>query len=178
MAAHKSPPNEFIKLILIPRKKIFHIFRPAQNIGRTNRFMRFLRAFFRLKHVRRIGKIFFSERLFDKLACFGNSLPGDIDRIGAHVSDQADRAFFADVNTFIKLLGNHHGFGGIKPELIKRFLLKSACDKRRLGVSLDFFFCDICNRKLFIFDLRYKFVGFFLRFKFEFFAVNFFKRGG
>ena len=47
--------------------------------------------------------------LADVAADFGHRVVADARRIGAHVGDQADRAFLADLDTFIQALRQHHG---------------------------------------------------------------------
>ena len=60
----------------------------------------------------------------------------EIDAVGAHISDEADRAV-ADVDALIEALGDLHGAGRREAELARGFLLQGRGRERRVGVALD-----------------------------------------
>ena len=70
-------------------------------------------------------------------------LLGHADRIGPHIGNQPDRAFLADFQPFVEILRHPHGPGGGEAQLVERFLLQGAGDKRRLGVALLLLLLDV-----------------------------------
>ena len=86
-----------------------------------------------------VHDIFGPESLADQfegfLGCFRRNSGG----IGSHIGDQTDRFARSQIDAFIQLLGNDHGFFGGKSELSNAFLLKFAGGKRRQGISFDGF---------------------------------------
>ena len=59
---------------------------------------------------------------FDAITNFGNGFLGYCDRICSHVGDQTN-LMLIDINTFIELLGNFHGFCSGEAKLVNSFLL-------------------------------------------------------
>ncbi|MBA7628337.1 hypothetical protein ES703_35818 [subsurface metagenome] len=85
------------------------------------------------------GKVFGAVLLGDELPGLDNCRAGYPCRIGAHVGDKAHRAFFADGQAFVKLLGDAHGQLGGETELAPGFLLQGAGDEGWGGVAGGFF---------------------------------------
>ena len=83
----------------------------------------------------------------DKLASFAKRGLADAGRVGAHVSDQTDRAFRADLNSFVKVLRNHHGALYGKAKFARSFLLQLRSNERRNRVALSFFGSDFADRE-------------------------------
>ena len=98
--------------------------------------MGFLRAAFALVEIRLLGRVVPAKLFHDKLQRIGLRLARDGDRVGSHVRNEADRAFFADFHAFIKLLRNAHRLVGRHSEPARRGLLERAGNERRRGIPL------------------------------------------
>ena len=59
----------------------------------------------------------------------------NVDAVGTHVGNQTDGTFGTEVDTFIELLGHHHGFFGRKPQLARSLLLHRTSGKRGSRVA-------------------------------------------
>ena len=70
-----------------------------------------------------------SSRRFDRLG-------REVDAVGAHIGDEADRAF-ADVDALIEPLGDLHGARRREAELARGLLLQRRGGEGRVGVALD-----------------------------------------
>src|ERR1700730_8111698 len=99
------------------------MFWQAGEIGRADRFMRFLRILgFHRIFARPLRDITGAELLADAMSGASDRLQREIDAVGAHISDETHR-LAADFGTFIKSLGELHGPRGRKTELAGGFLL-------------------------------------------------------
>ncbi|CCY42479.1 flagellar basal body rod protein [Firmicutes bacterium CAG:124] len=72
----------------------------------------------------------------DCVARGGQRLFGNAQRVGTHVSDQADRALTGDLHALVKLLCDHHRAARGHVELARRLLLERRGDKGRRGGAL------------------------------------------
>ena len=74
--------------------------------------MRLLGTPFLAEDVRFSRHVLIAELFTDELAYGADRIFAEVERIGTHVSNQADAAFGADVHAFIELLGDSHGARG------------------------------------------------------------------
>ena len=89
--------------------------------------MRLLRRFPRLVGIGRFGQKFLAEIFADQLAHLGQRIVGNLGRVGTHVGDESDRAFFASqIDAFIQALGDHHGALHAEAQLARGVLLELA----------------------------------------------------
>src|SRR5579862_298831 len=130
---HKALPDELVEFVLVGAKKAAHKLRRALDGGGPDRFVGVLRSFLALVVNGFRGQISIAKILFDVLPHRGQRAVRHPGGIGAHVSDEADRALFAQIHAFVKPLGQHHRFLGGEMQLAHRFLLELAGDKRRNG---------------------------------------------
>ena len=82
------------------------------------------------------GYEFVAEILGDNFSSAGHGFRRQIDAVGAHIGNEADRAV-ADIDAFIEPLGDLHGARGGQPELARGFLLQRGRGEGRVGVALD-----------------------------------------
>ena len=80
----------------------------------------------------------------NELPQFINGFLGQIDRVGAHVGNQAD-GLATDIHAFVELLGNTHGAAGGKTQLARCFLLQRRGGKGRGRIALALFFLDLVD---------------------------------
>ena len=95
--------------------------------------------FLRILRFGAVGPRFFRQpllpvKLHDHLADLSDGLLREIQRIGAHVGDQADCAF-TDIDTLVKLLGHPHGLLSAEAKLAGSFLLQGRGGERRRGIA-------------------------------------------
>ncbi len=105
----------------------------AQDVGRTNGFVRFLGVLGLGLVVARLGRdIGGAETLADGLARLGDALGRHIDAVGTHVGDQAAGV----VDALIQLLRRLHGALGGEAQLARGFLLQGRGGEGRGGGPL------------------------------------------
>ena len=73
---------------------------------------------------------------------------GDAGRIAAHVGDQTDASFIAELDTFVEALRQHHRFFDGKAEAASGVLLQFARCERRHGIPFLFFRDDRLDKEL------------------------------
>ncbi len=123
----KALPDELVDLVLVFLEVLLHRIRMARHRGRTNRLVRLLRRFSRLVGVRRLGQKFLAEVFADQLAHLRQRVVGNLGRVGTHVGDESDRAFFAaQIDAFIQALRDHHGALDAEAQLARGVLLELA----------------------------------------------------
>ena len=98
--------------------------------------MRFLRIF-RLgaEDSRLFGQARLAVQLHDHLADLADGFLRQIERVGAHIGDEADLTL-ADVDAFVKLLRDAHGFLRAESQFARGFLLQGRGGERRRGIAL------------------------------------------
>jgi len=138
LAGNKTPPDRRVEPELRGVEELRHQFRRATHVGRTDRFVRFLRRGFVLVKVRLGRKVRLSVGLADEGERRILRLAGDGHRVGTHVGDETDRAAFADVHAFIELLRIAHGVGRAVAEHGVRHLLEGAGGEGRRRVAFAF----------------------------------------
>jgi hypothetical protein len=95
---------------------------------------------------RRCGHGFGAVDAFDGPADVGDRLAGETHRVGAHVGDEADRAF-PEVDALIEPLRRAHRALRAEAELARRFLLQRRGRERRRGIALALFLLDAGDRE-------------------------------
>ena len=133
----------------------------ARYRGWANRLVRLLRRLLRLVGVRRFRQELRAEVFANQLTHFGQRVVGDLRRIGAHVGDQADRAFFTQLDAFIQTLCDHHGALHAEAQFARGVLLKLAGGERGGRTAPALAFVDGADRPVGFLDRRSNPLGFF-----------------
>ena len=136
LRSDEALPDEAIELELLIGEIAGDGVGRARGIGGTNGFVRVLRGLFALVGVGRRGQIFCTEIFGDPVAGRGDCFRSDAGRIGTHVRDEADGAFCAYVDTFIKTLRHAHGAADVEAELAGCIALELAGDEGRQRAAL------------------------------------------
>ncbi len=124
LACDGAQPDQFVKLGLVGIEHRADLPRPAAGIGRPDRFVRLLRILrLGLIFARRGGQVALAVVGADQLARRRDGFGRDLDAVGPHIGDEADR-LAVDVDALIEPLGDAHGVRGGKAELAARFLLQ------------------------------------------------------
>src|SRR3990170_5056557 len=130
LGSQKALPDQLVEAKLVAFKVLVDGFWLADDGGWTDSFVRLLGAA-RLGAV--LGRLSrhegFPISLGNELACFALGQLGDTGRIGAHVSDQADRAPLSYVNPFVELLSQgHRAPGGVTQATGGVLLQRAGCE--------------------------------------------------
>ncbi len=137
LARHRAQPDQLIEPGLIGIEKVFGLARPAGEVGRPDRLVRFLRVLgLGLVAARRMGNVVRAVIGLDDAAHRGDRFVGDLHAVGAHIGDEADR-LAADVDAFVEPLRHAHGMRRSEAELAACFLLQGRRGERRIGMPLD-----------------------------------------
>ena len=142
LARDGALPDERVEPELVGFQFLFDIRGHDAGVGRPDRLVRLLRAL-------RLGAIdprLFGESLLavepdDDLADLPDRFLREIDRVGAHVRDQADLAL-ADVHALVQLLRHAHGLLSAETELAGGFLLQGRGGEGRSGIPAPLFSVD------------------------------------
>ncbi len=136
LAGHGALPDQRIQPELIGLEFLFDV--AGQNIrrGRADRFVRFL-CVLRLgaEHPRLFRKPRLTVQLHDHIANLSDGLLRQIERVGAHIGDETDLAL-ADVDAFVQLLRDAHGFLRAEAQFAGGLLLQGRGRERRRGIAL------------------------------------------
>src|SRR6185295_14372132 len=124
LRSNESLPDELIESQFVLVQETGYRVRRPQHRRWANRFVRVLGVLFRFVEDRFLGQVLSAELRPDIIANFTKRRVGNASRIGSHVGDQSDRAFFADLNAFVKPLRELHCLLHRKAELSRGFLLK------------------------------------------------------
>ena len=137
LAGDGARPDELVELRLFGLEMAGDVARALRHVGRTDRFVRFLRVLgLGGVFARRRRHVVVAEILGDDAPRRRDRLGREIDAVGAHIGDEAGRAV-ADVDAFIEALGDLHGARRREAELARRLLLQGRGGERRIGVALD-----------------------------------------
>src|SRR3989454_4090184 len=79
----------------------------------------------------------------DVVARGGERLARDARRVGAHVGDEADRAFRAELDALVEALRDPHGARRLEAELARGLLLEARGDEGRRRVAAPFLALDL-----------------------------------
>ena len=104
--------------------------------------MRFLRILLRLVEVGLLGQVLGAIAGADQLAHLGQRILRNFDRVGAHIGNQANRAFLAQLDALVEPLRQHHrALGGVAQAVVGRLLQLRGGEGWR-GVAALFFLRD------------------------------------
>ena len=136
LACHRAQPDQLVKPRLIGIEMRFDVTRPPRDVGRTDRFVRFLGVLgLGLVGARRSRHIVAAVIARDDFAHRGNRLVGDLHAVGAHIGDEAD-GLAADIDALIEPLRHPHRMRRREAELAARFLLQRRGGEGGVGVPL------------------------------------------
>ena len=93
------------------------------------------------------------------MARVAHGVVGDARGIGAHVGDEADRAFLADLHALVQPLRQHHGALHAEAQLARGFLLQRGGDEGRHRVALLLARAHGLDDVIGAFELRHDAVG-------------------
>ncbi len=110
--------------------------------GRANSFVRALRLLAGSIKVRLVGNVLFAIARADMVADGLERLVGNARRVGAHISDKADRALLAKLDALVQLLRDLHRAPRLKVELARGLLLEPRSDERGRRTAADFLALD------------------------------------
>ena len=130
-----------------------YLFRHQIRVGRADGFVGLLGIFAGGIIVGRLRQIVFAVAIFDEPPTALDGVLRHKGAVGTHIGNQAQCAHRAEVNPFVKLLGDHHRAFGGKSEPIGRGLLERRGDKRRRRTRLHPAGRYIRNGKGRLFDL-------------------------
>ena len=114
------------------------------------RFLGVLRLGFVLAGERRVALAEFGR---DDVADMADGFGNDLNAVGSHVGDEADR-LAADVDAFVEALGDLHRLLGREAELARGIHLQRRGRERRIGVALGGFLFDRRDAEILAFDCR------------------------
>ena len=135
LARDGADPDQFIELGLIGIEPAAHLGGAARQIGRADRFMRFLRVLgLGLVLARRIRHIGVAVILADHLARLGDRRTVDLHAVGSHIGNETG-GLAADIDAFIEPLRDPHGMRRRKAELAAGFLLQRRGGEGRLRIA-------------------------------------------
>ena len=148
LARDGADPDQLIELGLIGIEAAAHLGGPARQIGRADRFMRFLRVLgLGLVLARRVRHIGVAVILADHLAGLRDRGAVDLHAVGSHIGDEAG-GLAADIDAFIEPLRDPHGVRGRKAELAAGFLLQRRGGEGRLRIAARRLCFDGRNREV------------------------------
>ena len=101
LAGNEAVPDERVEIQLVLLEEGRNALGVVLDAGRTNRLVRVLRALLRAIDVRLLGDIVGAEALRDVAADGIEGVVREPGRVGAHVGDETDRAFLAELDAFI-----------------------------------------------------------------------------
>ena len=131
-------PDQAVQAALVAVEHAPHVVGAPRRARRTDRLVRFLGSPLLLFVVARLGqRVLRTVQLLDDVRDVGQSLLGDVDRVGTHVGDQTDLTLPGEVDTLVQALGELHGLPGREAELSRRLLLQRRRGEWRRGGSLD-----------------------------------------
>ncbi len=125
LTGDKLAPDQLIQLLRIG----FHIlqgFGQHSNVGRTNRFVRFLRVLFAVVLVGALRQIFFAEVIANVTTHHVDGVLAQVGRVSTHISN---------VTSFIQTLSHHHGFLHAVTQTGTCRLLQRGGNKRRARLA-------------------------------------------
>jgi hypothetical protein len=136
LAGDGALPDQLVEPGLVLAQVRLDLLGQVADGGGPDRLMRLLGVLgLGLEDARLRGQVVGAIALGDVVAQLRQGLLGQVDRVGSHVGDQADRAA-ADVDALVELLGGAHGALGGEAELARGLLLQRRGDERRRRVAL------------------------------------------
>ena len=135
LACQRAAPDQVVQLGLVGIEHLGEILRPAGDVGRADRLMRFLRilglGLIGPRRARDIaGAIVRADGGADRLDGFRVH----VDAVGTHISNEADRLAL-DLDALIEPLGDPHGVRRREAELAACLLLQGRGGEGREGIA-------------------------------------------
>jgi hypothetical protein len=140
-------PDQIVKRGLILIEHTAHAIRRALGISGADGFVGLLGVFGFGFVVAGEGRVFVAEFSADDVADVGDRLGRDLDAVGSHIRDEADR-LATDIDAFIEPLGGAHGLLGGETEFARRIHLQSGCGEGRIRVTLGGLLIDACDAEV------------------------------
>src|SRR5581483_4990528 len=132
LASHEAIPDQLVETVLLRRQHRSQLRRVAPCGRWADGFVGLLRpAAAGLVHTRPVGHVGLAPLIPNEVARLALGHAGDVQGVGTHVGDEADRPARPQVHTLVQLLRNGHGALGRKAELAARLLLQRAGGERR-----------------------------------------------
>src|SRR5438132_4092913 len=156
----EAVPDQLVELVVVAIHVRSDGLRITAGRGRPDRLVGFLGGLLGLEDVRRGRQGVVPEPRTDDLPGFFRGLRRDPGGVSAHVGDQADRPFLADVHALVELLGQGHGLLGAEAQLARRFLLQPAGDEGRDRIALLLLALDRLHDEGLVPDCRHDALGF------------------
>ena len=140
----RALPHQVVELARVVVEEPRHLRGRAQRGRGTHGFVRFLRVLaLGLVDVGLVGQRAGAEVARDDVAQFAQRIDRQVHRVGAHVADQADGAFLADVHAFVELLRDLHRAARGEAELARGLLLQRRGGERRCRPALALLAGDV-----------------------------------
>ncbi len=135
LAGDGALPDQRVQTELIRFDLLFDVGGQNARRGRADRLVRFL-GVLRLGAIdpRLLRESLLPVQLHDDFANLADGFLREIERVRAHVGDEADGAL-ADVDAFVQLLRNAHGLLRAEAELARGFLLQGRGRERRRRIA-------------------------------------------
>ena len=128
-------PDERVQLQLIGLEIPLEVPRRARQVGRADRLVRLLRALRpRLVMPRMLERVFRSELARHDVLRLTERALGDVQRVGSHIGDEADRRV-AERDALVELLRDDHRPAHGEAELARGLLLQRRGGERRRGIA-------------------------------------------
>ena len=135
LARQGAFPDQLVEPRLIVAEQALHLFGQPREIGRADRFMRFLGVLgLGAVGARLIGHIAGAVFALDGGARTAHGLLGDVHAVGAHIGNQPD-PLAVERHAFVKLLRHAHGLAGGEGELARGFLLQGGSGEGRRRIA-------------------------------------------
>ena len=119
LAGHKAVPDKGIELELILVQILGNRVRCQLDIGRTDGLVGILSSRNIFNPTAMLG-ILFAKLVCDKVCRLGLGNRADTGRIRTHIGNQTLSSTCSKTDSFVELLGHHHGLTGSEIELIGR----------------------------------------------------------
>ncbi len=159
LGGDEAVPDQAVELELVLGQVFGHIVRAVFHGSGTNGFVRILRFLLGLVYVGGIGQELGTELNRDVGARFLQSVLGHARGIRAHVGDEADRALFAEFDTFVEPLRQDHGALDAEAQLARGFLLQRGSDEGGYRIAALFAGADGFDDVLRAIELRERVIG-------------------
>ena len=135
LAGDGADPDQLIELGLIGIEAAAHFGGPARQVGRADRFVRFLRVLgLGLVLARRVRHIGVAVVLADHFARLRDRGAVDLHAVGSHIGNETG-GLAADIDAFIEPLRDPHRMRRRKAELAAGFLLQGRGGEGRLRIA-------------------------------------------
>ena len=147
LACQSALPDQLVEPPGVGLEHAAQIGRPAGQVGRADRLMGFLGVLgLGLVDPRAVRQVGVAEIVGDGLARGADRFLGNLNAVGPHVGDQADRLAL-DVDTLVELLSEAHGAARAQSQLARGLLLQGRGGEWREGIALNVLALDLADLK-------------------------------